>query len=187
MTVRKIVLVFTALWIATASAAQTDRISGKCGSDGQTLLDLKSDGDATVTGTAYFRQRKSTYTTAIERGSFNQKTGALKLEGELTGPQDAMVAVGTTWDIAKMFQDGRVTDMSVAEGIRKSLEDVRYLRKGRNQGRWALKPRPSRRRARTRKTTRASSCCSSMATTASSSPPTPACQRWTRQSVSSNA
>lgn len=34
-----------------------------------------------------------------------------------------------TWDIAKMFQDGRVTDMSVAEGIRKSLEDVRYLEK----------------------------------------------------------
>jgi hypothetical protein len=29
MTVRKIVLVFTTLWIATASAAQTDRISGK--------------------------------------------------------------------------------------------------------------------------------------------------------------
>src|SRR5262249_37948843 len=29
-----------------------------------------------------------------------------------------------TYDIAKMFQDGRVTDMSVAEGIRKSLEDV---------------------------------------------------------------
>jgi len=94
MTVRKIVLVFTALWIATASAAQTDRISGKWGSDGQTLLDLKFDGDATVTGTAYFRQRQSTYTTAIERGSFNQNTGTLKLEGEFTGPQDAMVKYG---------------------------------------------------------------------------------------------
>jgi hypothetical protein len=91
MTVRKIVLVFTALWIATASAAQTDRISGKWGSDGQTLLDLKFDGDATVTGTAYFRQRQGTYMTAIERGTFNPKTGALKLEGEFTGPQDAMV------------------------------------------------------------------------------------------------
>ena len=34
-----------------------------------------------------------------------------------------------TQDIAKMFHDGRVTDMSVAEGIRKSLEDVRYLEK----------------------------------------------------------
>jgi beta-lactamase superfamily II metal-dependent hydrolase len=32
-----------------------------------------------------------------------------------------------TQDIAKMFKDGRVTDMGVAEGIRKSLEDVRYL------------------------------------------------------------
>ncbi len=32
-----------------------------------------------------------------------------------------------TYDIARMFQDGRVTDMSVAEGIRRSLEDVRYL------------------------------------------------------------
>jgi hypothetical protein len=48
MTVRKIVLVLTALRIATAAAAQTDRISGKWGSDGQTLLDLKFDGDATV-------------------------------------------------------------------------------------------------------------------------------------------
>jgi hypothetical protein len=91
MTARKIVLVFAALWIATASAAQTDRISGKWGSDGQTLLDLKFDGDATVTGTAYFRQRQGTYTTAIERGTFNPKTGALNLEGEFTGPQDAMV------------------------------------------------------------------------------------------------
>jgi hypothetical protein len=91
MTARRIVLVFTALWIATASAAQTDRISGKWGSDGQTLLDLKFDGDATVIGTAYFRQRQGTYTTAIERGTFNPKTGALKLEGEFTGPQDAMV------------------------------------------------------------------------------------------------
>jgi glyoxylase-like metal-dependent hydrolase (beta-lactamase superfamily II) len=32
-----------------------------------------------------------------------------------------------TYDIARMFQDGRVTDMSVAEGIRRSLEDVRWL------------------------------------------------------------
>lgn len=91
MTVRKIVLVFAALSIAAAAAAQTDRISGKWGSAGQTLLDLKFDGDTTVTGTAYFRQRQSTYTTAIERGTFNPKTGALKLEGEFTGPQDAIV------------------------------------------------------------------------------------------------
>jgi hypothetical protein len=91
MTVRKIVLVFAALSIAAAAAAQTDRISGKWGSDGQTLLDLKFDGDTTVTGTAYFRQRQSTYTTAIERGTFNPKTGALKLESEFTGPQDAIV------------------------------------------------------------------------------------------------
>ena len=46
MIARKIVLVFPALWIATAAAAHTDRISGKWGSDGQTLLDLKFDGDS---------------------------------------------------------------------------------------------------------------------------------------------
>lgn len=34
-----------------------------------------------------------------------------------------------TYDISKMFQDGRVTDMSVAEGIGKSLKNVRYLEK----------------------------------------------------------
>jgi hypothetical protein len=49
--------VFAALAIAVAAAAQKDRISGKWESDGQTLLELKCDGDATVTGTAYFRQR----------------------------------------------------------------------------------------------------------------------------------
>jgi hypothetical protein len=53
MTVRKVVLVCAALAIAAAAAGQTDRISGKWGSDGQTLLDLKFDGDATVTGMAY--------------------------------------------------------------------------------------------------------------------------------------
>lgn len=34
-----------------------------------------------------------------------------------------------TDDIAKMFHDGRVTDMGVAEGIRKSLDSVRSLEK----------------------------------------------------------
>jgi hypothetical protein len=95
MTARKIVLVFTALWIATAAAAQTDRVSGKWGSAGQTLLDLKFDGDATVTGTAHFRQQQGAYTTAVERGSSNPKTGTLKLEGEFTGPQDAASSVST--------------------------------------------------------------------------------------------
>ena len=52
---------------------------------------IDADGDVTVTGTAYFRLRQSTYTTAIERGSFNPKSGTLKLESEFTGPQDAMV------------------------------------------------------------------------------------------------
>lgn len=47
---RKIVLV-SAVLIAAAAAAQTDRISGKRESDGQTLLDLKFDGDVTVIGT----------------------------------------------------------------------------------------------------------------------------------------
>jgi beta-lactamase superfamily II metal-dependent hydrolase len=32
-----------------------------------------------------------------------------------------------TYNIANMFKDGRVTDMSIAEGIRKSLENVRDL------------------------------------------------------------
>jgi hypothetical protein len=101
MTVRKVVLVFAALAIAAAAAGQTDRISGKWGSDGQTLLDLKFDGDATVTGMAYFRQRQGTYTTAIERGTFNPMTGVLKLEGAFTGPQDATI---------KYVIEGRVED-----------------------------------------------------------------------------
>jgi hypothetical protein len=91
MTTRKTVLLFAALWITAAALAQTDRISGKWGSDGQTLLDLTFDGDAAVTGAAYFRQGNSTYAAAIQAGTFNQRTGTLMLKGEFKGPNDAMV------------------------------------------------------------------------------------------------
>jgi hypothetical protein len=91
MTTRKTVLLFVALWITAAASAQTDQISGKWGSDGQTLLDLKFDGDAAVTGAAYFRQGNSTYSSAIQAGTFNPRTSTLMLRGEFKGPNDAMV------------------------------------------------------------------------------------------------
>jgi hypothetical protein len=78
--------------LAGADWSQADAISGKWGPDGQTLLDLKFDGDASVTGTAYFYmdgQRR--YTSAIKAGTFNPKSGALKLEGDFKGPDEAVV------------------------------------------------------------------------------------------------
>lgn len=91
--VRYCVVLLAVSVFAGAGGAQTDAISGKWGSDTQTLLDLKFDGDAAVTGTAYFYidddQRK--YTSTITTGTFNPKSGALKLEGDFKGPKDAVV------------------------------------------------------------------------------------------------
>jgi hypothetical protein len=79
--------------LAQEQTAQADAISGKWGSDSQTLLDLKFDGEGAVTGTAYFYlddgQRK--YSSTVTTGTFNPKRGALKLEGEFKGPNDAIV------------------------------------------------------------------------------------------------
>jgi hypothetical protein len=54
---------------------------------------LKFDGDAAVTGTAYFYidDNQPKYTSTIKTGTFNPKSGALKLDGDFKGPNDAVI------------------------------------------------------------------------------------------------
>lgn len=67
--------------------AATDPISGNWGADGVTLLELKFDGQRTVTGTAIWRGGSfPDRRTAIETGTFDAKTGALTLEGKVQRP-----------------------------------------------------------------------------------------------------
>jgi hypothetical protein len=82
------------LSMVARGVTQTDAISGKWGSDSQTLLDLKFDGTAAVTGIAYFYiadSQRSPYTSSIRAGTFNPESGVLRLEGEFKGPKDAVV------------------------------------------------------------------------------------------------
>jgi hypothetical protein len=68
-------------------AAQTpDPISGKWGSDGATMLDLKYDGQGRVTGTAIWRGGGKERAAPITSGTFDPKTGALAIEGNGEGP-----------------------------------------------------------------------------------------------------
>ena len=78
---------------AQSQTASADVISGKWGSGSRQLLDLKFDGDAAVTGTTYFYSHDSDppYVAAVKAGTFNPKTGSLKLEGEFKGPDDAIM------------------------------------------------------------------------------------------------
>jgi hypothetical protein len=67
--------------------AAADPISGNWGTDGVTLLELKFDGQRTVTGTAIWRGGSfPDRRTPIETGTFDAKTGALTLEGQVQRP-----------------------------------------------------------------------------------------------------
>jgi hypothetical protein len=78
------VLLAAAASIAQHAGADTkDPVTGRWASDGLTYLDLKFDGSRTVSGTTIWRHG-STYEerAAIKTGTFDAKTGTLKLEGE---------------------------------------------------------------------------------------------------------
>jgi hypothetical protein len=105
MSEKSAVVRFTTLFIAcfvaltvAATIAQTgaetkDPVTGKWGSDGRTNLDLKFDGKSTVSGTTIWREgSKNEYRASIKTGSFDAKTGALKLEGEGKGPDGGVAA-----------------------------------------------------------------------------------------------
>lgn len=87
------VLLTAVATIAQTGAETTDPVTGTWGSDGLTYLDLKFDGKTRVSGTTIWRQgSRYEYRAAIQAGSFDAKTGALKLEGEGKRPDGVTVA-----------------------------------------------------------------------------------------------
>jgi hypothetical protein len=71
---------------ALTLAVQRDRISGVWASDGRPLLELKAEG-GTVSGTVHFYEGSNRRASApIESGSFDERTGALRLTGRVTIP-----------------------------------------------------------------------------------------------------
>lgn len=96
---------FTALLVAwsvslavVATVAQTDAetkdaVSGKWGIDDRTTMELKFDGKSRVSGTTIWRQGNAyEHRAAIKTGTFDAKTGVLKLEGEAKRPDGAVVS-----------------------------------------------------------------------------------------------
>lgn len=75
------------LVILPAAAQTPDPISGKWGSDGATMLDLKYDGRGGVTGAAIWRGGGKERPVAIKSGTFDPKTGALIIQGDGEGPE----------------------------------------------------------------------------------------------------
>lgn len=74
------------LVILPAAAQTPDPISGKWGSDGATMLDLKYDGQGRVTGTAFWRGGGKERPAPITSGTFDPKTGGLTIQGDGEGP-----------------------------------------------------------------------------------------------------
>jgi hypothetical protein len=92
MRLRVLAIGCLALLAATAAIAQSgtatkDPVTGKWGSDGLPYLDLTFDGQSKVSGTTIWRMGDGyEHRAAIKAGSFDAKTGVLKLEGEAKGP-----------------------------------------------------------------------------------------------------
>jgi len=73
-----------------AQTEPTDPITGHWGARGQTLLELKFDGKKTVSGTTIWTNgREAERRVPIDAGTFDLKSGALKIEGDGTGPDNA--------------------------------------------------------------------------------------------------
>jgi hypothetical protein len=82
-----------ASWPA-AQAPTADPISGNWGRDGMTYLELKFDGKRSVTGTTIWRSGPDSpeRRNPIKTGTFDPKSGALKLEGEGERPDGSSAA-----------------------------------------------------------------------------------------------
>jgi hypothetical protein len=93
---------FVICWVMLASAGisgQTqdtgsDPLSGHWGREDVTFLELKFDGKNAVTGTAIWRSGPGDegQRAPIATGTFEPKTGALKLEGDAKDPGDGSAA-----------------------------------------------------------------------------------------------
>lgn len=67
-------------------------LSGRCGTDGRTLLDLKVDNDGVVSGTVFIYEGLTRHTAAVGTGTFDSKSSTLKLEGETRRPDGSALA-----------------------------------------------------------------------------------------------
>jgi hypothetical protein len=82
-------LLATLVVVATAQSANqktNDQISGQWGQNGLPYLDLKFDGEKTLSGTVYWRHDSDVQQSAIKTGTFDPKTSAFKIEGEAPWP-----------------------------------------------------------------------------------------------------
>jgi hypothetical protein len=76
-----------------ARETAADPISGHWGTDGVTLLELTFDGKRAVSGTVIWRDGSNGESRVpIKTGSFDPKTGGLKLEGEAKRPDTGAIA-----------------------------------------------------------------------------------------------
>ncbi|HEY3045537.1 MAG TPA: hypothetical protein VGJ39_16015 [Vicinamibacterales bacterium] len=87
------VLLTVAGAIAQTDAETKDPVTGKWGIDGRTTMDLKFDGKSTVSGATIWREgNRYEHRAAIKTGTFDAKTGVLKLEGEGKKPDGLVVS-----------------------------------------------------------------------------------------------
>ncbi len=77
------VLLSAVSMLAQSRGTADDPVSGNWGFQGKTFLELTFDGKSTVSGTTVWRHGEAQpVRAAIKAGTFDPKTGALKLEGE---------------------------------------------------------------------------------------------------------
>jgi hypothetical protein len=76
-------LMFVASPLAHQSGSASDPVTGHWGGAGLTLLELQFDGESAVSGTVIFhRPGQPDQRAAIKAGTFDTRTGELKLTGE---------------------------------------------------------------------------------------------------------
>lgn len=80
-----VVLVFKVMLAAPGAQAPADPISGTWVSDGRPFLELQANADA-VSGTVHFYGGPTRVSAPIDSGSFDARTGALRLTGRVAAP-----------------------------------------------------------------------------------------------------
>lgn len=108
---------------ALTLAVQRDRISGVWASDGRSLLELKAEG-STVSGTVHFYEGSTRRASApIESGSFDERTGALRLTGRVTIPDGPTLPYVTEGSL----QEERLQVSLTVDGIERGAGVLRRL------------------------------------------------------------
>jgi hypothetical protein len=106
------------------AGAVDDPLSGRWGMDGLTFLDLQFDGKRAVSGTTIWRYR-SDYEerAAVNSGTFDRKSGALRLTGEVKNKDGDVVpyavegtlekdVLSGTWSVGESRGDFRFTRLA---------------------------------------------------------------------------